>query len=268
MLVGPLSESMVNAFDQPRQKMTRPYATNWNSRNRQSHQSLERSPEVRPVGVAGLHPPRPAHQRRTQAPDRRRRPSRHDLESRHLRKGDRRQHAVLRRSCSRCARKPDLDAKGRYEILAIRDIQDAADILRPVYDSSKRRDGYVSLEVSPYLARDTQGTLDEARRLWKTVGRENVMIKVPGTTEGIPAFQQLISEGININVTLLFSQEVYRRRSPKPTSLASNSSRQAAATSAKWPAWPASSSAASTARWMRGHRTRSRPPKMHANKSN
>ncbi|HSZ03282.1 MAG TPA: transaldolase [Terriglobales bacterium] len=105
----------------------------------------------------------------------------------------------------------DLDAKGRYEILAIRDIQDAADFLRPVYDSSKRRDGYVSLEVSPHLARDTQGTLAEARRLWKTVGRENVMIKVPGTAEGIPAFQQLISEGININVTLLFSQEVYKR---------------------------------------------------------
>jgi transaldolase len=107
--------------------------------------------------------------------------------------------------------KPELDPKARYEILAIRDIQDAADFLRPVYESSKRRDGYVSLEVSPYLARDTQGTLAEARRLWKTVARENVMIKVPGTTEGIPAFQQLISEGININVTLLFSREVYKR---------------------------------------------------------
>jgi len=105
----------------------------------------------------------------------------------------------------------DLDAKGRYEILAISDIQDAADFLRPVYVSSKRRDGYVSLEVSPFLARDTQGTLEEARRLWKTVGRENIMIKVPGTTEGIPAFQQLISEGININVTLLFAQEVYEQ---------------------------------------------------------
>ena len=81
----------------------------------------------------------------------------------------------------------DLDAKGRYEILAIRDIQDAADILRPVYDSTKRRDGYVSLEVSPYLARDTKGSLEEARRLWKSVGRENVMIKIPGTPEGLPA---------------------------------------------------------------------------------
>src|SRR5947209_11538426 len=105
----------------------------------------------------------------------------------------------------------DLDAKARYEQLAIRDIQDAADILRPIYQSTKRRDGYVSLEVSPYLARDTPGTMEEARRLWKAVGRENVMIKVPGTAEGVPAFQQLISEGININVTLLFAQEVYER---------------------------------------------------------
>src|SRR5437868_321240 len=105
----------------------------------------------------------------------------------------------------------DLDAKARYEILAIRDIQDAADLLRPVYESSKRRDGYISLEVSPYLARDTQGTLQEARTLWNAVGRENIMIKVPGTAEGVPAFQQLISDGINVSVTLLFAQEVYVR---------------------------------------------------------
>ena len=105
----------------------------------------------------------------------------------------------------------ELDAKGRYEILAIRDIQDAADFLRPVYESSKRRDGYVSLEVSPYLARDTQATIEEARRLWQAVGRENVMIKIPGTAEGIPAFQQAIGEGINVNVTLLFAQDVYVR---------------------------------------------------------
>jgi transaldolase/glucose-6-phosphate isomerase len=109
------------------------------------------------------------------------------------------------------ASRGDLDATGRYEILAIRDIQAAADALRPVYDDTKRRDGYVSLEVSPYLARDTEATLKEARRLWKAVGRENLMVKVPGTAEGIPAFQQLISEGININVTLLFAQEVYER---------------------------------------------------------
>jgi transaldolase/glucose-6-phosphate isomerase len=103
----------------------------------------------------------------------------------------------------------DLDAKGRYEMLAIRDIQDAADLLAPVYKSTKRRDGYVSLEVSPYLGHDTNGTLDEARRLWTAVARPNVMIKVPGTPEGIPAFRQLISEGINVNVTLLFAQDVY-----------------------------------------------------------
>src|ERR1017187_9178194 len=107
------------------------------------------------------------------------------------------------------AERADLNAKGHYELLAIRDIQDAADILAPLYTSTKKRDGYVSLEVSPYLAHDTDGTLEEARRLWKTVARENVMIKVPGTPEGIPAFRQLISEGINVNVTLLFAQGVY-----------------------------------------------------------
>jgi transaldolase/glucose-6-phosphate isomerase len=105
----------------------------------------------------------------------------------------------------------DLDAKARYELIAIRDIQDVADLLLPVYKDSQKRDGYVSLEVSPYLALDTQGTIEEARRLWKTVDRPNIMIKVPGTAEGTPAFEQLISEGININVTLLFSQEVYQR---------------------------------------------------------
>jgi transaldolase len=99
----------------------------------------------------------------------------------------------------------------KFEALAIRDIQDAADGLRPVFDASKGQDGFVSLEVSPYLARDTQGTIEEARRLRKAVGRPNVMIKVPGTTEGLPAFQQLTAEGININVTLLFSQQVYEQ---------------------------------------------------------
>lgn len=109
------------------------------------------------------------------------------------------------------ASRPELDAKARYELLAIRDIQDAADILRPVYDKTKRADGYVSLEVSPMLGRDTKGTIEEARRLWKMVARENVMIKVPGTSEGLPAIQQLLSEGININITLLFAQETYEK---------------------------------------------------------
>jgi transaldolase/glucose-6-phosphate isomerase len=106
-------------------------------------------------------------------------------------------------------KRKDLDAKAIFEQLAVRDIQAATEVLRPVYDESKRRDGYVSLEVSPYLAHETQATIEEARRLWKAVGRENLMIKVPGTPEGIPAFQQLIGEGINVNVTLLFSQDVY-----------------------------------------------------------
>src|ERR1700723_1622529 len=105
----------------------------------------------------------------------------------------------------------DLDATSRYEQIAIRDIQDVADVLRPVYQSSEFRDGYVSLEVSPLLALETQKTIDEGRRLWKTVNRENVMIKVPGTAEGLPAIRQLIGEGININVTLLFAQEVYEK---------------------------------------------------------
>jgi transaldolase/glucose-6-phosphate isomerase len=103
------------------------------------------------------------------------------------------------------------DAKSIYEQLAIHDIQGTADALRTVYDQSKKQDGFVSLEVSPHLARDTNGTLDEARRLWKTVAKENLMIKVPATPEGIPAIEQLISEGINVNVTLLFSLDAYER---------------------------------------------------------
>ena len=104
-----------------------------------------------------------------------------------------------------------LDAKTLYEKIAVRDIQDAADLLRPIYEKSKTRDGYVSLEVSPTLARDTKGTIEEAHRLWKAVKRPNVMIKVPGTPEGIPAIRQLISEGMNVNVTLLFAQSVYEK---------------------------------------------------------
>jgi transaldolase / glucose-6-phosphate isomerase len=103
------------------------------------------------------------------------------------------------------------DAATLYERLAIRDIQDAADLLRGVYDETNRRDGYVSLEVSPLLAFDAAGTLAEARRLWAAVGRANLMIKVPATGEGITAFRQLIGEGINVNVTLLFAQEAYER---------------------------------------------------------
>src|SRR5499427_2569797 len=104
-----------------------------------------------------------------------------------------------------------LDPKTVYERLAIRDVQDAADALRPIYDQTARRDGYVSLEVSPPLANDTAGTLEEARRLWRDVGRPNLMIKVPATAAGIPAIEQLCAEGINVNATLLFAREVYEQ---------------------------------------------------------
>jgi transaldolase / glucose-6-phosphate isomerase len=106
-------------------------------------------------------------------------------------------------------RRGDMEPMALYEALAIRDIRDAADLLRPVYDRTVRADGYVSLEVSPYLAHDTQATIDEARRLWKVVARDNVMIKVPASTEGLPAIRELTSEGINVNITLLFGIERY-----------------------------------------------------------
>jgi transaldolase/glucose-6-phosphate isomerase len=102
-----------------------------------------------------------------------------------------------------------LDAKGIYEGLAIRDIQDAADVLRPVYERTKKHDGYVSMEVSPYLANKTQETIDEALRLWTAVDRPNLMIKIPGTPAGVPAIETVLREGVNVNVTLLFSQDMY-----------------------------------------------------------
>jgi transaldolase/glucose-6-phosphate isomerase len=98
-----------------------------------------------------------------------------------------------------------------FEELAVEDIQNAADVLRPIYDRLNGEDGFVSLEVSPYLAMDTKGTTVEARRLWKVVGRKNLMVKVPATPEGLPAIEELIGDGISINITLLFSQKVYRQ---------------------------------------------------------
>src|SRR5919198_3783928 len=103
------------------------------------------------------------------------------------------------------------DAKEIYEELAINDVQLAADVLAPVHQETGGYDGFVSLEVEPGLAHDTDGTLDQARDLWKRVGRHNLMIKIPGTDEGVPAIEQAISEGINVNVTLLFSVESYSR---------------------------------------------------------
>ena len=110
---------------------------------------------------------------------------------------------------ARLLAKENLSVGAIYERLATTDIADAADMLRPLYDKSEGRHGFVSLEVSPYLAMDTAGTIDEARRLWSELHRENVFIKVPATKPGIPAIRTLLAEGINVNITLLFSQRVY-----------------------------------------------------------
>jgi transaldolase/glucose-6-phosphate isomerase len=105
---------------------------------------------------------------------------------------------------------PKASAVEAYESLAIADIQSAADKLRPTYDQLDGKDGYVSLEVSPYLANDTDGTIEEALRLWKAVDRQNLMVKVPGTKAGVPAVRTLIEAGLNINITLLFSIQAYQ----------------------------------------------------------
>ena len=107
------------------------------------------------------------------------------------------------------AKHPNDDAQTLFEAVAIQDIRAAADALKPVYESSDASDGFVSLEVSPHLSDDTQGTISEARRLWSEVDRPNLMIKVPATPEGFPAVETLIGEGINVNVTLIFSTEQY-----------------------------------------------------------
>jgi transaldolase len=103
------------------------------------------------------------------------------------------------------------DVNAIYETLSQRDVQSAADEFRSVYDTTDGKDGYVSLEVNPHLAHDTKGTIEESRRLWTALNRPNVLIKVPATSDGLPAIQQLISEGINVNVTLLFGLPRYRQ---------------------------------------------------------
>jgi transaldolase len=103
------------------------------------------------------------------------------------------------------------DAPAIYDAISIHDVQMAADEFRTVYDATGGKDGYVSLEVNPHLAHDTDGTIGEARRLWAALNRPNVFIKVPGTAEGLPAIRQLITEGISINVTLLFGLPRYRK---------------------------------------------------------
>ncbi|HZR44179.1 MAG TPA: transaldolase [Ktedonobacteraceae bacterium] len=98
-----------------------------------------------------------------------------------------------------------------YDALVFQDIRTVADLLRPVYDSTSGHDGYVSIEVSPDLAHDTQATISEARRLWQTINRPNLMVKIPATPEGLPAVYEALRSGININITLIFSIEFYRK---------------------------------------------------------
>ena len=105
----------------------------------------------------------------------------------------------------------DLDAHAIFETVAVRDIQNAADLFRPLYESSEGGDGFVSIEVSPLAARDPAVTTDDARRLWSAVDRPNLMVKIPGTHEAVPVIEQMLTEGININITLLFSVAAYER---------------------------------------------------------
>src|SRR5450755_3783386 len=104
---------------------------------------------------------------------------------------------------------PDRDAQALFESLEIQDLQMAADILRPVYDQTEGADGFVSIEVSPRLAYDTAASIAEAQRLWKAVNRPNLMVKIPSTVQGVQAVEVLIAEGININITLMFSLDHY-----------------------------------------------------------
>ncbi len=103
------------------------------------------------------------------------------------------------------------DAQTIYETLAMTDVRQVADLLRPTYERTDGQDGFVSIEVSPYLAQDTQGTLAEVRRFWQTIERPNLMVKIPSTPAGVPAIRQALAEGININITLIFSIENYRQ---------------------------------------------------------
>ena len=164
---------------------------------------------MRPVALAGLSEAQPDREGRIAHSDRTRRTEGRHLQPFDLREGDRRE----RRICGCAEAVPagaDHSIAAIYEHLAIADIRAAADVLRPVYDETQGRDGYISLECSPYLANDTEATVAEALRLWAAVGRPNLMVKVPATPAGIPAIRALIGRGLNINVTLLFSVERLR----------------------------------------------------------
>src|SRR5205823_2927609 len=104
---------------------------------------------------------------------------------------------------------PEIDSATLFERLEVEDICMAADVLRPIYDRTKGNDGFVSIEVNAHLAYDTAGSVAEAHRLWSEVDRPNLMVKIPATSEGLPAIEQLIADGINVNITLMFSVSQY-----------------------------------------------------------
>ena len=148
-------------------------------------------------------------ERRARADGRRGLAARRHVQPGDLREGDPRLVRLRRRHRGRRAR--GLSAREVYRRLAVKDVQLAADVLRPVYDETGGVDGYVSLEVAPRLAHDTEGTLEQARMYWELVDRPNLMIKIPATDEGIPAIEQALYEGLNVNVTLLFAVVAYER---------------------------------------------------------
>ena len=127
-----------------------------------------------------------------------------------------------------------------FESLEVEDIRTAADLFRPVYDSTEGRDGFVSIEVAPTLARDTKGTIADAHRLWGKVNRPNILVKVPGTAEGLPAIEQLLGEGININITLLFAIERYEEVALAYLAGAGKTGARRASRLTASPPWPAS----------------------------
>ena len=134
-----------------------------------------------------------------------------------------------------------LSTERLFEALATEDIRDAADILRPVYEASGGSDGFASLEVSPRLAHDTDGTIEAALRLFAALDRPNVMIKVPATPEGIPAIRELIGRGVNVNVTLIFSLDMYAQGEGSLYIRAWKTWIARAATWARWRRWRRSS---------------------------
>ena len=170
-------------------------------------QPAARDPRAGPVDLARQHQPGAARHRHARASDRRGRHQRRHLQPHHLREGHR-PLGSLRRALSAAAR-DGLDAREIFFKLAYADIRDGADLLRPAYDAAGGQDGYISFELPPELALDAAGSVEAAKRFYAEIDRENVFIKVPGTAEGVEAFEELTAAGVSVNVTLLFAVERY-----------------------------------------------------------